>query len=403
MESIGKKKLSQPTRCAPTHAQGFRIAVPGVMLQAITVQTAAAPDRLAAALNSRHIPKLDALRFVSALLVMLYHFDYPIPAGFGVVCFFVMSGFLITWLLLQEREQTGNTSLKGFYLRRAFRIFPAFYAYWTMAVLIRLVRHHPVLWGQALAAFFYVSNYYQGLHAYPESMLSQSWSLGVEEQFYLLWPFLFAKLSGDRPKLLKLLGGIICGIWILRLVLYFVGVPEVYLYTAFECRADAIFVGCAMAIALRERRLDRLVAALCAHWTRLIPTYILLVASLWMHHRYGFRYRDPVGDIADPLLFAVLIVQLIGVEWRPLRVLDTRPVRYLGLISYSTYLYHGVVPVPAFLPVFLKVVPSYLMAAASYTWVEKPFLRMRDRVVKSLLASSECTQAMRVSEIIEQK
>jgi peptidoglycan/LPS O-acetylase OafA/YrhL len=364
-----------------------RLTIGGVTPQKSTVPAAAAASkRLAAALDSRHIPKLDALRFVSALLVMLYHFGYPIPAGFGVVCFFVISGFLITWLLLVERDQTGDTSLKGFYLRRAFRIFPAFYVYWALVIGIRIVRRHGVLWGQAAASFFYVCNYYQGTHGYPESMLSRTWSLGVEEQFYLLWPFLFWKVSGDRRKLLKLLAGIIGGIWILRLGLYFAGVPEAYLYTAFECRADAIFIGCALAIGLRERLLDRVVNALCRRWPRLIPTHILLVVSLWMHQRYGINYRDPVGNIVDPLLFAVLIVQLIGIDWRPLRVLDARPIRYLGLISYSTYLYHGLVPVPEFLPVFLKVAPSYLMAAASYTFVEKPFLRMRDRVVKALLA-----------------
>ena len=342
------------------------------------------PERFAAAINGRHIPKLDALRFISALMVMLNHFGYPIPAGFGVICFFVISGFLITWLLLQERQQTGTTSLKTFYLRRAFRIFPAFYVCWTVFVLWQVLHHRSILWGQAVASLFYVCNYYQGLNGYPTTMLSRSWSLGVEEQFYLLWPFLFAKLAGNRPRLLKILILIIGAIWAVRALLYLVGVPEYYLYTAFECRADAIFIGCAMAIALWERRIDRLVSILCAHWMRLIPTVALMVGSLVMQFHFGHNYRDPIGHVVEPLLFAVLIVQLIGIEWRPLKVLDIRPVRYLGQISYSTYLYHGVLSVPAFLPAFIKVLPSYVLAAASYGCVEKPFLRIRDRVLNAL-------------------
>jgi len=334
-------------------------------------------ERLAKALRAKHIPKLDGLRALSALLVMLYHFGYPIPAGFGVTCFFVISGFLITWLLLEERDKTGGTSLKGFYIRRAFRIFPAFYVYWALSVAYKVIWHRPLLWGQAVSSFFYVCNYYQGLNAYPESGFSRTWSLGVEEQFYLLWPFLFMKLREPR-QLLRVLLGIIAAIWVYRLGLYFAGVHEYYLYTAFECRADSIFVGCALAVALRQRLLDAWVGRLCRHWTRLLVTVGCLGLSLVFHHAYGSNYRDPVAHLVEPVLFAILIVQMIGIQWRPLELLDARPVRFLGLISYSTYLYHGVVPIPASAPVVLKLIPAYVMAAGSYLGVEKPFLRLRD-------------------------
>src|SRR5262249_39709282 len=147
-------------------------------------------DKLSQSFHAKHIPKLDGLRAISALLVMLYHFGLPIPAGLGVTCFFVISGFLITRLLLDGHERTRRVSLKDFYIRRSFRIFPAFYVYWA-GITVWLVYRRHVIWGQAVSSFFYVCNYYQGLHHYPSTPYSRTWSLGVEEQFYLLWPWVF--------------------------------------------------------------------------------------------------------------------------------------------------------------------------------------------------------------------
>jgi len=336
-------------------------------------------ETLLRSIRARHIPKLDALRAVSAVLVMLYHFGLPVPAGFGVMCFFVISGFLITKLLLDEHEQTGRVSLRGFYLRRAFRIFPAFYVYWLLAT-VWLVFRGRIIWGQAASSFFYVCNYYQGLHHYPSSAYSRTWSLAVEEQFYLVWPWLFCRLAGRRGALLKLLAGLIGSIWLLRIVLVAVSVPEEYLYTAFECRADAIFVGCALAIALRNGAGARLWTALCASPARMLPTVALLAAAVAGERFLGTNFRDAGGNIVEPLLFACLIVQLLGTPCRMLDWLDSRPVRFLGTISYSTYLYHGLVALPAALPAAANILPSYAVATLSYLGVERPLLRLRDRL-----------------------
>ena len=159
-------------------------------------------QRIAASANARHIPALDALRAASALLVILYHCGVPyIPASLGVTVFFVISGFLITWILLKEYDQRGTISLRNFYGRRSFRIFPAFYVFWAIMIAATLFRHAHVLWGQALSSFFYVCNYYQGTHGYPSSAFSRTWSLAVEEQFYLLWPLLFRTFARNQEKL----------------------------------------------------------------------------------------------------------------------------------------------------------------------------------------------------------
>src|SRR5262252_264954 len=108
-------------------------------------------------LSLSHIPALDGIRAIAVFLVIFYHFGFLwVPGGLGVVIFFVLSGFLITWLLLKENEKYGDVSLKGFYQRRILRIFPAFYVYWTALVLLLLLKGKTVLWPHAISAFFYV-------------------------------------------------------------------------------------------------------------------------------------------------------------------------------------------------------------------------------------------------------
>ncbi len=335
-------------------------------------------DKLSRSLSAKHIPKLDALRAISALLVMLYHFGLPIPPGFGVLCFFVISGFLITWLLLAEHERTGNVSLKDFYARRSLRIFPAFYVEWLILTAIILIRHHLFMTGPALSAFFYVSDYYVGLHPLPETGYGFTWSLAVEEQFYLLWPLLFLWLAPRRKRLLKTLAAIIGCIWVYRVVLWHAGVNQAYLYNVFECRADAILVGCGLAISLRSGYYLAIWRMLCRHWLNLVVTVLALCSVLFVHMK-GSMYRDTIGHAIEPLLIAVIIVQLLGIECRALNWLDARPVRFLGQISYSTYLYHGLVPVPHWLPVVFRLIPAYTLASISYFVVERPFLKLKDQ------------------------
>src|SRR6267378_2769496 len=167
-------------------------------------------SRLRSGLLLRSIPALDGIRAIAVFLVILYHLSIQrallvFPGPLGVLIFFVLSGFLITWLLIKEEEKYGSISLKGFYRRRALRIFPAFYVFWIVAVASRLVAHgRDVPWSQAISAFFYVSNYLHAIfHPTPDYMI-HTWSLSAEEQFYLLWPLSFVMLS--KKKRLLMLG-----------------------------------------------------------------------------------------------------------------------------------------------------------------------------------------------------
>jgi|UPI00047A7339 peptidoglycan/LPS O-acetylase OafA/YrhL len=343
------------------------------------------------------IPRLDFLRAVSAGIVVMYHSGYEtIPAGFGVLTFFVISGFLITHLLIREKESTGTISFRNFYVRRSLRIFPPFYVYWIIAIAALTVRHAKIIWPQAICALLYVNNYYQGLHNYPSSLFSHTWSLGVEEQFYLLWPAAFVLFRNRLGTLAKVLLFVIPALWVYRSFLYLHGVSDPYIYTSFETRIDAILVGCLFAIVLHLEAAPRLMEQL--RQPRYLPlTLAALALSVFGGGPLGLAYRDVVGFAIDPVLLILLILQLIGTrraDW-----MDTRVIVYLGGISYSTYLYQQLV-IPAVAgrlhslpkPVISMacLVGTWLIASISFELVEKPFLRLKERfTARSVRADRE--------------
>lgn len=343
-------------------------------------------NELTAVLRNDKLPKLDGLRAISALIVVLYHFGFnQVPAGFGVMTFFVISGFLITWLLLKENDRTGGVSLLGFYRRRSLRIFPAFYCYWLVAVVLLAIRHARILWPQAICSFLYVANYYQGLHAYPSSLFSHTWSLGVEEQFYLLWPAAFLWLRKSQRKMVYALVSVILLMWTCRVILHMSGTPEYYIYTSFETRSDEIFVGCLTAVILFHYQRARFWSWLYDHPFLIVANLAVLIASIVLGHRYGIAYRNIIGFSLDPVLVSLLMVQLLPRRERAFAWLDSRPVSYLGRISYSTYLYQQLVlPLVSHvvansaLRLTLSVLGTWLVAAVSYQIVELPFLRLRN-------------------------
>jgi peptidoglycan/LPS O-acetylase OafA/YrhL len=133
---------------------------------------------------------------------MLYHFTGNpwIPGDLGVGLFFVISGFLITLLLLREADRTGTVSLSQFYLRRTVRIFPAYYASMAVSLAVDFIRG--TVWSPGLLASgaAYLMNYYNAFNNHPTTSIAHAWSLANEEQFYLLWPAAFLALRRVSPK-----------------------------------------------------------------------------------------------------------------------------------------------------------------------------------------------------------
>ncbi len=341
-----------------------------------------------AILAGRRLPGLDGLRAVAVGMVMLSHFGAGVPGDLGVSIFFVLSGFLITWLLLREYRATADLSLRRFYIRRTLRIFPAYYAFLAFSITIDLVRGDSRIRPLILPALAYLVNYYNAFHGHPITSVAHAWSLAVEEQFYLLWPlcFLFFARRG-RPALVVGLGLLIGAVLVWRCVAYFVlDLGSAYVYNAFDTRFDNLAVGCLLAV-LSERDWFAAVAARLATSPilTLVPIALLFVSRIlaptaW-HYGPGFT--------VDAVLIALWITQVLQLQhslwWSWLE----HPVtRYLGTISYPLYLYHlwgfglgvrAAPDAPRAIQFVLGTLASIVLASGSYYVVERPFLRLKGR------------------------
>jgi peptidoglycan/LPS O-acetylase OafA/YrhL len=353
--------------------------------------TAPLPAQLESGLRESQLAGLDGIRAIAAFLVVFYHFGIPlISGGAGVLMFFVLSGFLITWLLLRENDELGTVSLRKFYMRRSLRIFPAFYCYAAVLFGVLLIRHTRIVWPQALAALFYVSNYYQALNGDPNTGFSHTWSLAIEEQFYVLWPITFLLLRRNYRRMCQFLAGAILAIWVYREALVFIfDVHEGYIYEAFDTRADHLLMGCLLAVMLRARLFPRFWDWISVRsWAAAVVAALLAMSSV-AESVYGHVYRDSVSFIVSPLLTAVWITQLIALRSAPLwRWTSWGWVRFLGRISYSIYLYQQLtVDIPkkllAHQPVVLQFAATVALivavASASHYLVERPFLKLKTR------------------------
>ena len=310
------------------------------------------------------------------MVVVLSHVGIPQSnATYAVICFFVLSGFLITHLLLREYDKTGDVSLRRFYARRVLRIFPAFYGYAACYVAGRILMNLAIDWPALISCLTYTSNYFFAFSGHPIGTMVHTWSLAVEEQFYLLWPFVFWMLARNRSGLMKGLMIAIPAIWIYRWVAMLCNFPGSYIFCAFETRADALAIGCLLAVANRAKRIPRW---LIDHkWVGLVALALICVSSAVELN--GPRYAWSLVAVACAVLLiqAIAHSQSVWYTW-----LNSRPLRALGLISYSLYLYH---PFANRLPAALRILPveigfSLALAAASYFIVEKPFLLLKGRI-----------------------
>ena len=343
-------------------------------------------------LHTKVISGLDGARALAIILVLVDHFrlfDYfsawhPQTGSLGVMIFFVLSGFLITSMLLKEHRETGNISFANFYRRRAYRIFPNFYCCWILTTVVYLLGRD-FYWKDATLSFFYLMDYGRGLapaSVQPWMHMWVSWSLAIEEKFYLLWPLLLLFLL-KRPNLIRKLAWIIVGLWAYRAVmaLHF-HVSESYLYSTFDMRADALLVGCLLAIMVENDRVRlRCCELLRRQWFSLLAPLALVLVVV-----------APPGNKAawlavwsmQPLIIAVMLLQAVYWGARSWTFMGHATVRLTAQLSYALYLYH---PLAGRIVKLLGMrhlgypaaILTLIMAVASYYLVERPFMRMRDR------------------------
>lgn len=341
--------------------------------------------------DMKRIASLDGLRAISILLVILGHLEgttgYPSNAvtsflgqfpHFGVQIFFVISGFLITSLLLKEHETAGRISLKNFYLRRTFRIFPAALVYIAFATAARFLLHHPFPLKYLLAALTYTMCYTTS----GPWVLAHLWSLSVEEQFYLLWPAGLVLAFGLRKKT--------C--WAVMVVaplvrLVYAAHGSKLIEYAFPAVADSLAAGCLLA--LYQPVLKRLPGWVYTATAACVVCAATLLAAVYLPH------RSPLVWGAVPLLVALAIHILVTRrDW----ILNNRAIVYVGTLSYALYLFQqpfitqsattnrwSAFPLNLFLALGFALLAHYL--------VEQPMLRVGHRLSRK--ASGEQQLAMR--------
>ncbi len=339
-------------------------------------------------LRRSHFPALDGLRAIAVFTVILGHRNYPIPgvpADLGVDAFFVLSGFLITRLLMRELAATGRVSLRKFYARRTMRIFPAYYAFLLLNFALDTMRGEH--WGTALgwSAMTYTVNYYNAFHHHPPTSIAHAWSLGIEEQFYLLWPLAFLVLArrGVRTAVTGV-GVMACMALAWRSFLTARGVDVAYLYNAFDTRLDNLAIGCILALVAD---LPRVGAAAEQLARRAWYPVVTLLALLALRTGVSDEVHYSIGFTLYAILVAVLIAQLMQLTVTPMWSWLEHPVtRYLGLISYPLYLYHGLGAAIARhassrrpVEFVVSVLATILLATGSYYVIERPFLKLKKR------------------------
>jgi Predicted acyltransferases len=349
----------------------------------------------------RYMPGLDGLRALAVLAVIAYHLNLPwAPGGLlGVCIFFVLSGYLITDILVAQWKAAGGINLKEFWLGRARRLLPALFVMLTGVILwISLCDPGRLssLWNDILAAVFYVSNWWLIFHQVsyfasfgPLSPLGHLWSLAVEEQFYLIWPLLLGLGLRYIPRRSRLIGMILALVIVsaaAMAIIYQPGLDPSRIYYGTDTRAFALLTGAVLALVWPSRKLSadipprpRIVLDAAGG-----AALLSLLFMIWQSNQYqSFLYYG--GLLLFSIASAILVAVLAHPSSRLGRLFGTAPLRWLGVWSYGIYLWHYPVIVLTSPSVntgglnlglaLEQTVLSISLAAISWYFIEDPIRR----------------------------
>jgi peptidoglycan/LPS O-acetylase OafA/YrhL len=292
-----------------------------------------------------HIPSLDGLRTVAAMLVFVAHAGLGkiIPGGLGVTIFFFLSGFLITTLLRVEYQAHGTISLSKFYLRRAYRILPPMYITLLVAGLIPPHFEPSPTVGAVVAQALHLTNYYV-IFFPPDNVVPGTgvmWSLAIEEHFYLLYPLALIGLLRLRSTTLRisLLLGVCALVLIWRCVLiYVIRYGHDYTYLATDARLDQLLYGCILGLWLNPA-IDSVTRLSSRQWACIVSAAFGLMVFSLVYRDPGFRetIRYSLQGVA---LFPIFFCAVRFHHWAIFRWLQFSWIRGFGLLTYSFYLFH---------------------------------------------------------------
>ena len=358
--------------------------------------------------KSKYLPSIDSLRALAVLAVIIYHVDVNyLPGGFlGVDLFFVLSGYLISSLIIKEYRKTGSLNLYNFYIRRARRLLPAVYFMITVGLVVMVLFNEVLLRKSHLDAIFgyiYSSNWWYIFHKldYFDSFGAQSpfkhlWSLAIEEQFYMIFPLLFLLVNRKKKskdgtyKLNKNFLYVILGLILVSLIAHILlfdinNISRIYFGT--DTRAFSLLVGVVGAILYPMERLHAKVTLqqnMVYSVVSLVSIATLITVMIYTSEYNTLLYRG--GFLLVAILGLIVIISSGKQHTLMSRLLSFKPVVFIGKISYSLYLWHFPVLVlttpvseignPNIIFVILRVILTFILATASYVFVETPIRKL---------------------------
>ena len=358
--------------------------------------------------KSKYLPSIDSLRALAVLAVIIYHVDVNyLPGGFlGVDLFFVLSGYLISSLIIKEYRKTGSLNLYNFYIRRARRLLPAVYFMITVGLVIMVLFNEVLLRKSHLDAIFgyiYSSNWWYIFHKldYFDSFGAQSpfkhlWSLAIEEQFYMIFPLLFLLVNRKKKskdgtyKLNKNFLYVVLGLILVSLIAHILlfdinNISRIYFGT--DTRAFSLLVGVVGAILYPMERLHAKLTPqqnMIYSVVSLVSIATLITVMIYTSEYNTLLYRG--GFLLVAILGLIVIISSGKQHTLMSRLLSFKPIVFIGKISYSLYLWHFPVLVlttpvseignPNIIFVILRVILTFILATASYVFVETPIRKL---------------------------
>lgn len=365
----------------------------------------------------RYIPGLDGLRAIAVMAIILYHINTDVlPGGFlGVTLFFVLSGYLITSLLMSEWSNTGRVDIRNFWIRRIRRLLPALYCMLGVVLLYVAIFYgaHLIPWSwDALSSLLYLSNWWFVFHHVSyfnrfgtPTPFGHLWSLSIEEQFYFVWPFVIMLVFAVKPKSRVLVPVTFsCAVLsaLLMLIIYQPGFDPSRVYYGTDTHAFSLLIGATLAMLLARQRRSRHLRETVTTWTGMlidfsgtIALFAVISCFWWMGEYSNLTYRG--GMFLLSVMAAILIGTITRRRSRLERLLGWQPLRWLGRRSYGIYLWHYPVIVltrppmnvqgVSVLRAVLQIVASIILAALSWKFVEEPLrrraIRQNDASVKT--------------------
>jgi len=328
----------------------------------------------------KRMAPLDGLRAVSIILVLLGHLNGTLGfpetdferfigdyANLGVIVFFVISGFLITTLLIEEHDNYGGISLRLFYVRRFLRLMPAFLLFMAFIFLVQMAGYISLSPGDYLRALTYTVNFRRHNNWY----VGHLWSLSVEEQFYLLWPAVLVLAGRSKAT------WIAAGVLLVSPIARFFAMGRAA-GTIFPCVADSLACGCLLALCGDKLFAKKPYTTLIASGLFLPVAVILILASNWLR---SYTVGVVLGVSVINLLIGLIVHRCVSRQSKMTSILSIRPLVAIGVLSYSLYLWQQFFlnrdsswPICDF-P--LNLILTFVVASLSYFLVEGPINELR--------------------------